>query len=197
MSAPEFRQDTFTYVLIGDVVAVHERLKEADSQRHRRELIRTIFSAIEGLHWKLKRDVLWHADVVAKLSPHENAALMEETYSVDDRGVVRAQPRFLNLVAAIRLVVSIVQRYRPTYTVDFEHIGWANLKAAIAVRNRLVHPKSLSELTVADSEVTQAMSGFAWLLALVIEILSETNDHVKSLVEGLAEVGAAGRASDA
>ncbi len=181
MSDPEFRQDSFTHVLIGDVVAAHSRLEQLDTQTHRRELIRTIFSAIEGLHWKLKSDVLQHAVEVTKLTPHEHAALLEEAYSVDEKGMVRVQPRFLPLPTAIRLVVSIVKRYRPTYQLDFSHVGWSNLRVAIEVRNRLVHPKVLSDLSVTDLEIQQALSAFNWLLALAIEVLQETKSHLQAI----------------
>ena len=184
MPSPEFRQDSFTHVLVGDVVAANARLEADDTPVHRRELIRTTFAAIEGLHWQLKRDVLRHAEVVTKLSAHEYAALMEESYSVDEKGIVRSQPRFLPLPTAIRLVVSIVQRYRPEYQLDYQHVGWSNLRTAVEVRNRLVHPKTLEELSVSDREVSQALSAFNWLLALVIEVLRETHAHMQAITSG-------------
>jgi hypothetical protein len=181
ISPPLVRDDSFTHVLVGDVVAANNRLESIDTPTHRRELIRTVFAAIEGLHWQLKQDVLRHAEVVTRLSPHEHSALLEETYSVDPQGSVRTQPRFLPLPTAIRLVVSIVKRYRPEYVVDFAHPGWANLREAVAIRNRLVHPRELTDLTVSDIEIRQALSAFNWLLALVIEVLRETAAHGESL----------------
>jgi hypothetical protein len=179
----EFSDQTFTHVLIGDVVAAEARLKVTDSQTHRRELIRTVFAAIEGLHWQLKQDVLRHASSVTKLSAHEYAALQEEAYSVDANGSVRSQPRLLPLPTAIRLVTAMVQRYRPGYAVDFQHLGWSNLRASVETRNRLVHPKSLEELSVSDHELDQALSAFRWLLALVIEVLRETHENLKQIAQ--------------
>lgn len=176
--AAGFRQDSFTHVLVGDVVSATERVQGNENQTYRRELVRTVFSAIEGLHWKLKRDVFLHAQVVADLTPHEEAALLEETYSVDDRGNVRAQPKFMPLLSAIRLVISIVKRYRPAYEVDFNHVGWTNLCRAVELRNRIVHPKTLEDLSVSDKEIEQSLSAFYWLLALCIEVLRETKEHL-------------------
>jgi hypothetical protein len=167
------RNDSFTHILVHDVIASQKRFRRRDTPNHRRELIRAVFAAIEGLHWQLKRDVLSHNRT--KLSPHEYAAMVEQTYSVDDRGNVNVTPRFLPLVTAVRLVVSIVKRSRPTYQLDFNHVGWANLKAAVEVRNRLVHPKTLEDLNVSDAEIDKAMSAFSWILALVIEVLQETH----------------------
>jgi hypothetical protein len=167
------RNDSFTHILVDDVVAAQKRLKRRDTPNHRRELIRAAFAAIEGLHWQLKRDVLAHSR--GKLSPHEYAAMIEQTYSVDDRGNVNVSPRFLPLATAVRLVVNVVKRSRPNYQLDFNHVGWANLKAAVEVRNRLVHPKTLEDLNVSDAEIGKAMSAFTWVLALVIEVLQETH----------------------
>jgi hypothetical protein len=64
------------------------------------------------------------------LSVHEHVAMLEQSYSVDERGNVNVQPRFLPLVTAVRLVVSLVQRVRPDYKVDFSNPGWAALKGA-------------------------------------------------------------------
>lgn len=174
----KIRDDTFTHVLVGDVIAAQERLKLTDTQSLRRDLIRSTFAAIEGLHWQLKRNVLEHAR--SKLSHHERAAMMEETYAVDVKGNVEAVPRFLPLPTAIRLVVQIVCRYRPAYKVDFSHRGWSNLKKAVAIRNRLVHPKTLEDLTVSDADINAAISAFHWMLALAIEVMSETHEALKS-----------------
>ncbi|HCE94342.1 MAG: hypothetical protein A2Z90_11105 [Burkholderiales bacterium GWA2_64_37] len=181
METTEIDRNSFTHVLVGDVVAAQKRLEASDTQTHRRELIRAAFAAMEGLHWRLKRGILDHADMVTTLSAHERAALLEESYSVDHRGKVRAQPRFLTLPTAIRLVIRIVQRYRPNYEIDFNHAGWSNLQAAVEVRNRLVHPKALSDLNVSDNEGQQALSAFSWLLALVIEVQGETISHLKAI----------------
>lgn len=171
------RNDSFTHILVNDVIAAQKRVQRKDTANHRRELVRAAFAAIEGLHWQLKRDVLAHG--LSNLSAHEYAAMVEETYSVDDRGNVNTFPRFLPLTTAIRLVVNVVRRYRPDYSLDFNHVGWANLKAAVDIRNRLVHPKTVEDLNVSDDELKKAMSAFAWILALVIEVLRETHVAAK------------------
>lgn len=178
---------SFTHTLVGDVIAAQKRVKKSDTPTHRRELVRSVFAAIEGLHWQLKQDVLGHPK--ANLSHFERAAMVEESYSVTERGDVISVPRFLPLTTAIRLVVNIVQRYRPMYKIDFNHVGWANLKVTVDVRNRLVHPKRLEDLVVSDTEIQKTNSAFAWVLALVIEILRETVDSFNELTKGVkAEV---------
>ena len=179
-------QSDFTRTMIEDVVAVYQRLEQSDTPGNRRDLVRTAFAAIEGLHWQIKQDVLFHT--VDDLSPHEHAAMLEETYQVDERGNVNVIPRFLPLPSAIRLVVRMVKRYRPTYEVDYGHKGWANLRAAIEIRNRLVHPKTLADLSVSDGDVNATLSGLYWMLALVIEVLRENNLRLEETRQTLKSV---------
>jgi hypothetical protein len=176
------RRRSFTHVLVYDVNAAQERVRDADSPTHRRDLVRSVFAAIEGLHWQLKQDVYQHAGrIPGGMTVHEQAAMLEEAYAVDDSGKIRAIPRFLPLTSKIRLVVSIVQRYRTNYKVDYSHRGWSNLRAAIKVRNRLVHPKKLADLNVRMTELRQTLSAFYWFLALVIEVLRETLQYSKEV----------------
>jgi hypothetical protein len=158
----------FTSVLIQDVAAANKRVEDADSPTHRRELVRSVFAAIEGLNWDLKRG-LYGRGFNERLSVHEMGALTEQSYIVDEKGEVRATPRFLPLATNIRFVLAIIQRYRTNYKVDYSHIGWSNLKASIRIRDRLVHPKKLADLNVTEAELRQTMSAFTWFLRLVVE----------------------------
>lgn len=174
---------SFTHTLVGDCDIAFKRLKSEDSQTNRRALIRAIFAAIEGLVWRLKQDIYSHSNRLSALTAHEQAAMLEEGYNVDKNGIVSAIPRFLPLPSKIRLVVRIVQRYRPDYTLDFNHQGWANLKSSVDVRNRIIHPKSLTDLEISDDEISEALSAFNWMLALNIEALRETASHLEGLNE--------------
>jgi hypothetical protein len=162
----------FAKILVEDVVASQHRLGEADTPSNRRDTIRATFSAIEGVHWMLKTSVL--EDTVNLLTIHEIAAMSEETYSVSDSGKVESLPRFIPLTASIRLLVAALQKLKPDYQVDFQHSGWAALKQAVRVRNRLVHPKTIKDLEVSDADLGAAVRGFNWMLALAVEGLHET-----------------------
>jgi hypothetical protein len=183
----ELTADSLTNVLVADVICASRRIDQEDTATHRREVVRAVFAAIEGLHWQLKEDIYHHARNTTDLSDFEKAALFEQSYTVDGRGNVHVQPRFVPIIVGIRLTIRIVRRYRPKYVMDFSHVGWANLQAAVKVRNRLSHPKRLADMEVTDAELKQAFSGFYWFLALVIEVLRQTNDHAQHLVGSIAE----------
>ena len=131
----------------------------------------------------LKREALTHP--LANLSHHEYAALAEEACSVSDRGDVNVFPRYIPLTTAIRLVIKIVQRFKPNYEVDFNHVGWTHLKSSIEVRNRIVHPKTIEDLNVSDREIRETLSAFYWLLALILEVFQLSLDTLNTLKHDL------------
>lgn len=169
----------FSHVLVEDVIINHHRFSEQDSPTHRRDLVRAIFSGIDGLIWDFKQAVRRHAGVMGQLSPHELSALLEEAYSIDSHGNIHVQGRYFPTGATIRFVVKILQRCRPLYTVEFNHPGWSKLKSSITVRNRIVHPKRIEDQNVSDEELADCLSGFTWLLALALEMREEILDDYK------------------
>ena len=70
---------------------------------------------------------------------------------------------------------------RPQFDCDFSHVGWANLKKAVEVRNRLVHPKTIDDLKVSDDELAMAQSALGWFLAMVILALRENVSNLKDV----------------
>lgn len=166
----------FIRTLIGDVQSALTRLEASDTETHRREAIRTIFAAIEGVAWVYREHVRTAARELGDMTPLLDFALQEKTYAVNERGDVTEQIRFIPLAAMIRLITQVAERSCPRLKVDFGHKGWSNLKLAISVRNRLVHPKTIEDLTITKGDLEIANSGFSWLLALTLAGMSAAND---------------------
>ncbi|MDE2385139.1 MAG: hypothetical protein KGO53_11025 [Alphaproteobacteria bacterium] len=168
----EIEIEDFVGVLIGDVNKCHKILIENDTQANRRNLVRAVFAAIEGLSWRVRTDLARQQQ--RNLHYLELAAMREETYSVSPSGKLQVSQKFLPLQASLRLTISLIKRFRPNYSEDFSHQGWSNLLAAIELRNRLVHPKSLQDLSVNEKDINRALTGFYWILALIIKVLQES-----------------------
>lgn len=178
----------FARTLVLDVIAAGERFDADSSERHARELVRAVFAAIEGLTSHLKDQIAESVHDYAKLSIHERAALAEESYSLDERGTVRSQPRFLPLPSTIRLLVSLFQRFQPHYEVDFSRDGWAALRSSVEVRNRIVHPRSEMDLKISRREVSRAMAAFHWFLDLHLSMMTEHGVFLNETVRFLREL---------
>lgn len=170
----------FIRTLVGDVQSALARLGVSDTEAHRREAVRTTFAAIEGVAWVYREHVRTFTQDLGSMTPLLDFALQEKTYAVNDRGDLTEQTRFIPLTAMIRLTTQVAERSCPGLVVDFGHVGWSNLKLAIGVRNRLVHPKTTEDLAITQGDLEIAKSGFFWLLALVIEGMTAVNDTLIS-----------------
>lgn len=168
----------FVHILVDDVTHALQRTENADTPTHRREAIRTIFAAAEGVIWVYREHVRRTAKDLGRLTPLAEFAIQERSYAIGERGDLVEQTRFVPLTTMVRLTTKIAADVCPGFEIDFSHVGWANLKSAIAVRNRLTHPKSVTDLSIDQNEVLVARSGFFWLLALVIEGMAATNNEV-------------------
>jgi hypothetical protein len=117
-------------LLIADRDAAWKRFRSDRSPPSKREMVRVTLAAIEGLLWQLKQHLLRDPEKVAALSIHERAALLDESYVVDERGNVRTQPRFLPTISSIKLVTRILQKFQHEYTLDFSDETWRHVQVA-------------------------------------------------------------------
>jgi hypothetical protein len=161
-SEPTNEFSAIARILIADRDAAWKRFFDDHSQPAQREMIRVTLAAIEGLLWQLKQHILRDPDKLANLSIHEQAALRDESYAVDERGNVRTQSRFHPTTSSIRLVVSLIQRFQPEYTMNFSDENWRHMQTSVGIRNRLAHPKQMCDLTVTNLDVLTCQAGFLW-----------------------------------
>lgn len=177
------RTDSFIHVLIYDVGAALDELKSSDTPTRRRSAIRTVLASIEGVMY-LTRACL----NVYPLTAAELTIVKELSYEVTDRGTINERERSVPFDRSLKAIVRIVRKYRPEYSLDYDHPGWSALLRSLEVRHRLTHPKTIEDLTVADSEIEDAHRGFNWFLAFSIEVMREGVDDIKdrfgALVDG-------------
>jgi hypothetical protein len=55
---------------------------------------------------------------------------------------------------------------------------WSDLKLAMAVRNRLMHPRKLEDLMVSEADVEAASRASAWIEAKHLELLELKMDKI-------------------
>lgn len=67
--------------------------------------------------------------------------------------------------------------------------GWEGLQRAIAVRNRLMHPKNLSELNVEADEISLVSAALSWLSENVNAVLEEMRrQDVQQIEDSVSEL---------
>jgi len=185
-SNPDFMSDftkSFVSVLVADIIDARSLVAAADSAVNRRHLVRATFAGVEGLAWHCREHVREIARQMGHLTPLADLALREQTYTVTDHGEVIEQVRYLALATSIRLMVKQAAEFVHGFEVDFGSIGWQRLRAAIAIRHRITHPKRIEDLTLSDSDIDTVGLGFDWFLSVSSDLLEQTVASYANFVE--------------
>lgn len=141
----------------------HRRLGRR-SNIARRAYVRASFAFVEGTMYRTKAFLLRvHRPLGVELSSGEIAFLKEEAYGLDDEGRVRVRPQYVSTPANVRFAFAILHRVvRRRPRVDYAGRGWGDFKAAVRIRNRVVHPKRVSDLQIAPSELAVVDRAIGW-----------------------------------
>ena len=164
------------------------RQARADTPTNRRGLVRTLIAAVAGLSWMYREHVMEVAETMGLVADDERRALSETTYFVAEDGRISEQRRFISTTATVRLTARIAAHCALGDQPDFGVEGWANLKQAIRLRNRITHPKAETDLTVSADEIARAKSAFFWFSELVMREIARANDTLRNFSDGLWEV---------
>ena len=171
----ERHEQSMTNLLMQDALAAIRRHAEAGDQASRRDLIRTLFSASEGLVWIFREHVSSVARQMDELEKAEATALAEVVYAVGEDGRINAQRRYVSISAAVRLCVRIACRLDKTLNIRFDESGWQDFRVFVERRNRLSHPKSQDDLLVTEAEAARCLAAFHWLVEICVSAMEATH----------------------
>jgi len=122
---------------------------------NKRVVFRVAFSAIEGLIFMLKTQLLDGLPIEeGTYSLAEIALLREEGYQLDNRGNTVVRTQFLR--AADNLLFTWKMYFRgilPEFAVDLSGSGWNSFMLSALSANRITHPRSSSDLELTDDDV--------------------------------------------
>ena len=161
------RTKDFTSVLIADLSTASQRVAVDDTPGSRRDLVRTSLAGVEGMIWFLKVQVFERRRTVSSVSQIELNAIFERSYAVAENGSVREIAKFLPTLTTIRMLAAVIARDFPTFDPDFKGESWRRVRAAIEIRHRITHPKSVSDLDITSEDAKSAEAAFNWVLAFV------------------------------
>ena len=151
-------------VLSNDLIASGAELTKPNTQFRRRTLVRSFFAQVEGEAFLRKRFALEQregGDV--EFSAAEFAILREEQYDLNNKGAVRTQQKFLKLADNLRFSFrAFAKAFGSSYSLDVSGSGWQSFKNAIDIRNRITHPKRLSDLNITEDNMKDIFAAIDW-----------------------------------
>jgi hypothetical protein len=165
-----------TSALFADATRCYDALDSEDTPFWRRAFVRSSLAFIEGLTALLKQQAfVAECNKIPKVIVLGSLSVLSgETYTVDDNGMVRARPIAIpalnNLQFAFR---SYAEAQGSPFKLDKSGKEWAALRAAIGVRDRIMHPKHLDDLNISDSEIAAIETAVIWLNESLSKLLEQ------------------------
>ena len=141
-------------------------MSEKESEEIRRLAIRSIFSIVEGMCYRMKLT----AFLIGRLremefTRAEIAMINEEAYFINN-GKAEIKPYFPNFIDNLRFSFKILSR---VLGVDFSlNVGGSNFrefKEAIKIRNRITHPKGTKDLIISKDDLSKVTNAHDWFVA--------------------------------
>lgn len=180
-------------VLFDDVIAAGAASAGSPSDAATRTFVRTFFAYVEGVLYGLRRVAAISLEGTDILTEKNADKLKEQKRIALDAGDVQLVEKFYPLADSLRFVLrcygaSYGLRYEPSSGVE-----WQSMLAAIEIRDRLMHPKSVASLAVTPAEITSIYQARTWWSDSVRELLTACDEEDTRLRKTYAEQGEVGR----
>lgn len=150
-------------ILNADLEAALAYGRQADTPYAERALVRAHFALVEGLSYQLRQVTIASLEGTALLTPSELTLLREERHVVDDKGHPKTSEQYLPFPQSL---LFSIRCYVKNHGADFQAKttdgGWAAMRKATAIRNRVTHPKSAQSLVLSDDDRNVFIDASAW-----------------------------------
>lgn len=193
---PDGFRETFMGMLAYDIILALRRMKSNDDQAARRDFVRTVFAAIEGWILDYRQGIQESIGNIRDLSTSEEATFAEVTFTLTETGKLREQTRFIPVAPMFRFATRLVEQECGRHIVDFSSKEWQKFNEAIAIRNRVTHPKSIGDLNISAVDIATVQTAYEWLLTAIFDVESQLKTELAIYLKNLEEVVEALKAGD-
>ncbi|GAB4188860.1 MAG: hypothetical protein Tsb002_15450 [Wenzhouxiangellaceae bacterium] len=177
-------KEEFTAELAKEVNYFLGKLCAEDTQEMRRAFCRSVFQFVDGVATDLKNEIVEyesHATVGEQfyLAACDKKRVMQEGI---EREVLIRQGFAKNIAFAFEASGAVIGIER---NIKKDNESWERLKNCISIRNRVVHPTSISDLEVKNFELKDMIDLYCWLKEEYAKALNENGMHFLRLAEAL------------
>jgi len=158
--------------------------KTANTPYAQRSLARTLFAAVEGLSFQLRRITLASIGNTDLLTEAEKHLLREERHYLDDKGRPKTSEAFLPFPQSLLFTIATyVKNHGAEFRPELSSAGWTSFKRAIEVRNSVTHPKSASSLVLSDADLSAIAEASRWwqnTMVAMFEACEQADARIRS-----------------
>lgn len=153
-------------LLSGDVMRCLGNMhggEQGEVQFWRRTFVRAVFADVEAVVFSLRNGCLAAAELTDfALSPAQVTLLQEESFEIDSHGRPKVRPLMTSIERNLRFVFDSFAEVHKLEKVSLGVTGWERFRAAVEIRNRITHPRKLSEVLISDDETSTARQAAIW-----------------------------------
>jgi hypothetical protein len=166
--------------LNSDLEAARTATLQNPTDFNKRTLVRTCAALIEGLSYQLRQVTLASMQNTELLTEGERAILKETKYQVSAKGAVEERDNFQSTLSMLLFSLIIyAKNHGASFSPNTSDNGWNCLRNAFALRDRLMHPKSVQDLHVADDAGDEFTAGVEWWDNTIIDLLAACDEADK------------------
>jgi hypothetical protein len=131
----------------------HEFVTEWQSAA--RDVVRSFFAYVEGTVYSLKQYAKVQLALYERpLERHEADAVIECTYTMNERGVLKIKPMHIRFEANLLFMINLQERlHQLPPQLNKNDNWWVALEELVGVRDRLMHPKHPNDLNVEGEDI--------------------------------------------
>lgn len=165
----------FVLALHADVKESSKQLRADDTEFRRRSFLRAFFAFVDGALFAKRTIVSAYTQdgptiaAFRYLTDGERALLAEVEFELEDNGSVRIRNRnFQPFLKLLRFTFHVYFKSRRVPNpVEYGGQGWQSFRKAYELRNRITHPKSVTDLQMSDEELAILRQAEVWFAAQI------------------------------
>jgi hypothetical protein len=174
-----------THLVIDDVGRLQQEVGAGDpdpSDAHkanRRFYIRAVFALIEAFAEQHRRLLLDLADAnKVTIKPKALTVLREIREVTLPDGSVQQREQYLQLFEKIKTVYKMAgDGFGQKLKITFGDKGWETFQDALALRNRVTHPKQVSDCWIFETQLQTVTAANEWFKKLQNEFVRVAREH--------------------
>ena len=153
-----------------------------------KKTVRVFVGQVDGLAYVLRQAVVESADETGlALTNRQRAELCERRYDKTS-DVITDKPAFLNTLDALKLALRYFPRlFGSPYTLDTNGVAWRALKRLVDVRNGMMHPASLNEMSPANAVPVLAQT-ITWFFYEISRMYADIAPRIGVKLQSIAPI---------
>ena len=156
------------------------------TQSQRRTVVRGIFALAEATCYFLRVRLLETDGKNSRLTFPQRLALAEQQVEVLSTGIVSTKTMRCSTIVLIKMTFEgYVDYLKGDFVSPCSQVHFEALVRSIKVRDRLMHPKSVTHLEVTNTEMQDAVAAFQWLN---VAVLTTVRAHIAFMVSERTKV---------